>query len=126
MDLEERLSLGDFGLFDRAQRTGAGVVDEDIDASDATEDRRNCSLDRRLLADVEHDCSTVQRLSTVGELMPATGSDADYLGSIAQVPYSAQYVFTRRRNVVRQSHTMRRLTAPRIYIHRAGRASLTA
>lgn len=39
------------------------------------------------------DVTSIQRLSTVGGLMPATGCDADHLGSIAQVPYSAQYVF---------------------------------
>ena len=39
------------------------------------------------------DVTSIQRLSTVGGVMPATGCDASHLGSIAQVPYSAQYVF---------------------------------
>jgi hypothetical protein len=37
--------------------------------------------------------SYVQRLSTVGGIAPSTGCDADHIGSIAQVPYTAQYVF---------------------------------
>lgn len=39
------------------------------------------------------DVTSIQRLSTVGGLAPATGCDADHLGTIAQVPYSAEYVF---------------------------------
>ena len=37
--------------------------------------------------------TSVQRLSTVGGLAPASGCDAGHLGAIAQVAYSAQYVF---------------------------------
>jgi hypothetical protein len=39
------------------------------------------------------DVTSIQRLSTVGGLAPTTGCDADHLGAIAQVPYSAEYVF---------------------------------
>jgi hypothetical protein len=39
------------------------------------------------------DVTSIQRLSTVGGLAPATGCDAEHLGAIAQAPYSAQYVF---------------------------------
>ena len=39
------------------------------------------------------DVTSIQRLSTVGGLAPTTGCDADHLGTIAQVPYSAEYVF---------------------------------
>lgn len=39
------------------------------------------------------DVTSIQRLSTVGGNAPATGCDADHLGAIAQVPYSAEYVF---------------------------------
>jgi hypothetical protein len=39
------------------------------------------------------DVTSIQRLATVGGIAPATGCDADHLGAIAQVPYSAEYVF---------------------------------
>jgi hypothetical protein len=39
------------------------------------------------------DVTSIQRLSTVGGVAPASGCDATKLGTIAQVPYSAQYVF---------------------------------
>ena len=39
--------------------------------------------------------TSIQRLATVGGIAPATGCDADHLGAIAQVPYSAEYVFYR-------------------------------
>jgi hypothetical protein len=39
------------------------------------------------------DVTSIQRLSTVGGIAPATGCDAGHLGAIAQVPYSAEYVF---------------------------------
>jgi hypothetical protein len=39
------------------------------------------------------DVTSIQRLSTVGGLAPTTGCDAAHIGSIAQVPYSSQYVF---------------------------------
>jgi hypothetical protein len=39
------------------------------------------------------DVTSIQRLSTVGGIAPATGCDATKLGTIAQVPYSAEYVF---------------------------------
>ena len=39
------------------------------------------------------DVTSIQRLSTVGGLAPTSGCDAAHIGSIAQVPYSAQYVF---------------------------------
>jgi hypothetical protein len=39
------------------------------------------------------DVTSIQRLGTVGGIAPATGCDADHLGTIAQVPYSAEYVF---------------------------------
>jgi hypothetical protein len=39
------------------------------------------------------DVTSVQRLATVGGLAPTTGCDADHLGTIVQVPYSAEYVF---------------------------------
>lgn len=39
------------------------------------------------------DVTSIQRLSTVGGLAPSSGCDADHLGTIAQVPYSAEYVF---------------------------------
>ena len=35
----------------------------------------------------------IQRLSTVGGLAPTDGCDTAHIGSLAQVPYSAQYVF---------------------------------
>jgi Protein of unknown function (DUF3455) len=37
--------------------------------------------------------TSIQRLSTVGGLAPTDGCDSAHLGSIAQVPYTAQYVF---------------------------------
>jgi hypothetical protein len=39
------------------------------------------------------DVTSIQRLSTVGGVAPASGCDAAHIGSIASVPYSAQYVF---------------------------------
>jgi hypothetical protein len=39
------------------------------------------------------DVTSIQRLSTVGGVAPASGCDAAHLGTIAQVPYSAQYFF---------------------------------
>jgi hypothetical protein len=39
------------------------------------------------------DVSYIQRLATVGGNAPSTGCDADHLGTIVQVPYSAEYVF---------------------------------
>lgn len=41
------------------------------------------------------DVTSIQRLATVGGIAPATPCDSSNLGSIAQVPYSAQYVFYR-------------------------------
>lgn len=38
------------------------------------------------------DVTSIQRLSTVGGIAPSTTCDASNLGSIAQVPYTAQYV----------------------------------
>lgn len=38
------------------------------------------------------DVTSIQRLSTVGGIAPTTPCDGSNLGSIAQVPYSAQYV----------------------------------
>ncbi|HVY30320.1 MAG TPA: DUF3455 domain-containing protein [Polyangiaceae bacterium] len=42
-----------------------------------------------------HDVSSIQRLSTVGGNAPADGCDQAHAGSIAQIPYSADYVFYR-------------------------------
>jgi hypothetical protein len=39
------------------------------------------------------DVTSIQRLSTVGGLAPADGCDTDHIGALAQVPYSAEYVF---------------------------------
>jgi hypothetical protein len=39
------------------------------------------------------DVTSIQRLSTVGGLAPTDGCDATHIGSIAQIPYTAQYVF---------------------------------
>jgi len=39
------------------------------------------------------DVTSIQRLSTVGGLAPADACDGTHIGSIAQVPFSAQYVF---------------------------------
>lgn len=39
------------------------------------------------------DVTSIQRLSTVGGVAPSTPCDASSLGSISQVPYTAQYVF---------------------------------
>jgi hypothetical protein len=39
------------------------------------------------------DVTSIQRLSTVGGLAPTDGCDGTHIGSIAQVPYTAQYVF---------------------------------
>ena len=39
------------------------------------------------------DVTSIQRLSTVGGLAPSDGCDGTHIGSIAQVPYSAEYVF---------------------------------
>jgi hypothetical protein len=41
------------------------------------------------------DVTSIQRLSTVGGNAPADGCDAAHVGSIAQVPYTADYVFYR-------------------------------
>jgi hypothetical protein len=41
------------------------------------------------------DVTTVQRLATVGGLAPADGCDAAHPGAIAQIPYTAQYMFYR-------------------------------
>lgn len=39
------------------------------------------------------DVTSIQRLSTVGGIAPSTPCDSSNLGSISQVPYTAQYVF---------------------------------
>jgi len=39
------------------------------------------------------DTTSIQRLTTVGGNAPTTGCDASTLGTILQVPYSAEYVF---------------------------------
>jgi hypothetical protein len=39
------------------------------------------------------DVTSIQRLATVGGNAPTTGCDATTLGTILQVPYSAEYVF---------------------------------
>jgi FtsP/CotA-like multicopper oxidase with cupredoxin domain len=39
--------------------------------------------------------TSIQRLQTVGGLAPATGCDADHLGALADVPYTATYYFFR-------------------------------
>jgi hypothetical protein len=39
------------------------------------------------------DVTSIQRVATVGGNAPATGCDATTLGTILQVPYSAEYVF---------------------------------
>jgi len=39
------------------------------------------------------DVTSIQRLATVGGNAPATGCDATTVGTILQVPYSAEYVF---------------------------------
>jgi Protein of unknown function (DUF3455) len=39
------------------------------------------------------DVTSIQRLSTVGGIAPSTACDSSNLGSISQVPYTAQYVF---------------------------------
>lgn len=39
------------------------------------------------------DVTAIQRLSTVGGVAPIDGCDAAHGGAVAQVPYSAQYVF---------------------------------
>jgi hypothetical protein len=41
------------------------------------------------------DVTAVQRLDTVGGIAPTSTCDSSNLGSIAQVPYTAQYVFYR-------------------------------
>jgi len=41
--------------------------------------------------------TSIQRLSTVGGLAPATGCDADHVGATADVPYDADYFFYRTR-----------------------------
>jgi hypothetical protein len=41
------------------------------------------------------DVTSIQRLSTVGGNAPADGCDQAHAGAIAQIPYSAQYVFYR-------------------------------
>jgi hypothetical protein len=41
--------------------------------------------------------TSIQRLSTVGGLAPTSGCDAAHVGKIAQVPYSAEYVFYKAR-----------------------------
>lgn len=47
------------------------------------------------------DVTSIQRLSTVGGVAPATACDASHLGTIAQVPYSAEYVFYKTSNAVK-------------------------
>jgi hypothetical protein len=44
------------------------------------------------------DVTTIQRLATVGGNAPPSGCDQAHLGSIAKVPYTAQYVFYRTTN----------------------------
>jgi hypothetical protein len=39
------------------------------------------------------DVSSIQRLSTVGGIAPTTGCDQAHAGAIANIPYSAEYVF---------------------------------
>ena len=39
------------------------------------------------------DVTSIQRLSTVGGIAPAATCDGTNVGTIAQVPYSAEYVF---------------------------------
>jgi hypothetical protein len=39
------------------------------------------------------DITAIQRLNTVGGIAPSTPCDASNVTSIAQVPYTAQYVF---------------------------------
>jgi len=41
------------------------------------------------------DVTSIQRLSTVGGIAPASGCDSAHPGAVAQIPYSAQYVFYR-------------------------------
>ena len=41
------------------------------------------------------DVSAVQRLATVGGIAPTSACDSSNLGSLAQVPYTAEYVFYR-------------------------------
>jgi hypothetical protein len=41
------------------------------------------------------DITYIQRLETVGGLAPTEGCDADHVGVIARVPYSATYFFYR-------------------------------
>jgi hypothetical protein len=41
------------------------------------------------------DVTSIQRLSTVGGNAPADGCDSSHVGSIAQIPYTAEYVFYR-------------------------------
>jgi hypothetical protein len=43
------------------------------------------------------DVTSIQRLATVGGNAPATGCDATTLGTILQVPYSAEYVFYKKK-----------------------------
>jgi hypothetical protein len=43
------------------------------------------------------DITSIQRLATVGGNAPTTGCDAEHLGSIVQVPYSAEYVFYKKK-----------------------------
>jgi len=44
------------------------------------------------------DVTSIQRLSTVGGIAPSTVCDATKLGAIAQVPYTAEYVFYKTTN----------------------------
>ena len=41
------------------------------------------------------DVTFIQRLETVGGLAPSTGCDADHLGEVVRVPYTATYFFYR-------------------------------
>jgi hypothetical protein len=37
--------------------------------------------------------TSIQRLNTSGGVAPASGCDADHLGAVANVPYTADYFF---------------------------------
>jgi hypothetical protein len=73
---------------------GAKVAGVTVDAS---------SIPWLLLRAVSHtgddgrmtDVSYIQRLDTSGGLAPATGCDADHVGSVARVDYTATYFFYR-------------------------------
>jgi hypothetical protein len=73
---------------------GARVAGATVDAS---------SIPWLLLRAVSHtgddgrmsDVSYIQRLDTTGGLAPASGCDADHVGSVARVDYTATYYFYR-------------------------------